>query len=159
MSKYYFEIGTIMTKVMKKIMSIDQKKIQMQSDKDGFGIRESFLIAELGEVDYMTFGEIEESLELDRKSIIGIIGKLQKRKIIKKVAATTDRRQQWIVLTDKGHRARIEILEQGKQLLAFTLKDLTVNEEKAVLKYFSKILQTTVTAPELENFEKIRTIE
>ena len=143
-----------MTKVVKKIMFIDQKKIQMQSDKDGFGIRESFLIAELGEVDYMTFGQIEESLELDRKSIVAIIGKLQKRKIIEKIPATVDKRQQWIVLTDKGHRARVEILEQGKRLLAFTLKDLTVNEEKAVLKYFSKMLQTTVTAPELESIEK-----
>lgn len=47
MSKYYFEIGTIMMKVMKKIMTIDADKLNVQGDKEGFTIRESFLSSNL----------------------------------------------------------------------------------------------------------------
>jgi len=153
MSKYYFEIGTIMMKVMKKLLSTDQKKLQLQADKEGFSIRESFFIVELGDHDYMTFGQIEKSLDIDRKTLIALLNRLQKKKVIEKVASEADRRQQWIILTDKGKRAREELMEQGQQLLAFGLKDLTINEEKAVLKFFSKLLQTTVSAPELDEFE------
>jgi len=153
MSRYYFEIGTIMMKVMRKILSTDHDKIQVQADKEGFTIRASFFIVELGRHTHMTFGEIEEGLEIDRKTLISLISKLQKRKVIDKHTSEDDKRQQWIVLTDKGHRIRLELIGQAEQLMGFALADLTINEEKAVLKFFSKLLQTTVTAPELESFK------
>lgn len=98
----------------------------------------------------MTFGQIEKSLEIDRKTLVALISRLQKRKMINKRVSEIDKRQFWIELTDKGQRIREELTEQGQQLMAFALKDLTINEEKAVLKFFSKLHQTTVSAPELE---------
>jgi DNA-binding MarR family transcriptional regulator len=155
MSKYYFEIGTIMMKVMKKIMTIDADKLHVHGDKEGFTIRESFFIVELGAHDYMTFNQIEQSLEIDRKTLVALISRLQKRKVINKRISETDKRQFWIELTDKGQRIREELTEQGQQLMAFALKDLTINEEKAVLKFFSKLHQTTVSAPELEELNML----
>lgn len=153
MSKYYFEIGTIMVKVIKKMLFTDQEKLKVQCDKEGFSIRESLFIAELGDHDYMTFNQLEKTLEIDRKALIALINRLLKKKVIEKVASKEDKRQQLIVLTEKGLRARKELIEQGQQLLQFAIKDLTVNEEKAVLKYFSKLLQTTVKAPDIHLFK------
>lgn len=155
MSKYYFEIGTIMMKVMKKIMTIDADKLNVQGDKEGFTIRESFFIVELGSHDYMTFSQIEQSLEIDRKTLVSLISRLQKRKVINKRVSERDKRQFWIELTDKGQKIKEELTEQGQQLMAFALKDLTINEEKAVLKFFSKLHQTTVSAPELEELNML----
>ncbi|MBN2898364.1 MAG: MarR family transcriptional regulator [Clostridia bacterium] len=154
MSKYYFEIGTIMMKVMKRLMTIDQKKIKVQADKEGFTLRESFFIVELGSHDFMTFGDIEKYLEIDRKTLTALIAKLNKKTVIEKRAAETDKRCTYIVLTEKGRRVREELLEQASALMNFAVNDLTINEEMAVLKFFSKLLQTTVRAPEIETFSK-----
>lgn len=150
MSKYYFEIGTIMMKIMKKILVTDQDKLHVLMDKEGFTIRESFFIVELGDHEYMTFAQIETSLEIERKTLIALISKLQKRKIIEKNVSEEDKRRFQIHLTDKGYKIREELMEQGKDLMASVLKDLTINEEKAVLKYCSKLLQTRVSSPEMD---------
>ena len=141
-----------MMKVMKKILATDQERIQVKGDKDGFSIRESFFIAELGGHDYMTFNEIEKTLEIDRKTLIGLISRLQKKNVLEKNVSEVDKRCFYITLTEKGRHVREDLLEQARQLMSFTVDDLTINEEKAVLKFFSKILQTTVTAPEIESF-------
>lgn len=154
MSKYYFEIGTIMMKVMRKILAIDTNKIQVTADKEGFSIRESFFIAELGEQGFMTFNELEKKLDVDRKTLIALIGRLHKKRIIEKTLSEEDKRRFHIRLTDKGERVREELLEHASHLMRFAVDDLTINEEKAVLKFFSKMLQTTVTAPEIESFNK-----
>ena len=143
-----------MMKVMKRMMTMDQKKIKVLADREGFSIRESFFVVELGAHEFMTFSDIEKYLEVDRKTLTAMIGKLSKKDIVEKRAAETDRRCAYIILTDKGKRVRAELIEQAQALMNFAVDDLTINEEKAVLKFFSKLLQTTVRAPEIESINK-----
>jgi DNA-binding MarR family transcriptional regulator len=154
MSKYYFEIGTYLLKVMRKVLTTDHDKIEVKADREGFSIRESFFIVELGGYDHLTFGQLEQQLEIDRKTTISLITRLQKRKVIDKNPSENDKRQQLISLTEKGERVRTELIEYAEQLVGFSLNGLTINEEKAVLKFLSKLLQTTVTAPTLESIHQ-----
>ncbi|HHT20719.1 MAG TPA: hypothetical protein GXZ74_04700 [Tissierellia bacterium] len=70
--------------------------------------------------------------------------------LIEKVADPIDARKRRLVLSDSGRslRERIEALVDDK--IEFLLRDMTVNEEVAVLKFISRINQLTVEKYEIK---------
>ncbi len=144
MSKYYFEIENKLCEVVKRVMLLDQKKIKVKSDVETFNIRESIFIVTLGKYESVTFSEIAQDLELDRKLLISITAKLQRKNIIDKKTSETDKRCQQLELTTKGRKIRDELMEQFNQAFDFIMLGLTINEEKAILKFLNKLMEIDV---------------
>ena len=70
--------------------------------------------------------------------------------LISKNTSQNDKRISNFFLTETGKRVSESALFFEKDLLSNILKDFTVNEEKAILKFLSKVNQVTVEKMELE---------
>lgn len=85
--------------------------------------------------------KLMDDMPLDRGIIHSALQKMLKLKWVVKHQMNEDKRMVFMRLTDKG----IQLMEHEREVfesgLAYLLKDLTVNEEKGVLKFLSKLHQ------------------
>lgn len=94
------------------------------------------------EHDLVTQNSLLEFIHMKRGKIIGLIKKMTDVGYLEKKLNETDKRSSFIILGKLG----IEFLESYHQhedrFLDFVLTDMTINEEKAIVKFLSKINQT-----------------
>lgn len=150
MSNYYYEIGTIMSKFFKKFFIMNNEGIKLANFSYKFTFQEIVLIMEIGKYEIIFLKDLINVFENDRKFVLPIINKLTQEGFLEKKKSEIDKRIVEIKLTKAGNTAYETSKERGGELLEFLLRDLSINEEKAVLKYFSKILQTTVVRPHID---------
>jgi MarR family transcriptional regulator, organic hydroperoxide resistance regulator len=92
--------------------------------------------------------KLMEDLNLDRGYFHSSLHKLLKGKWVEKHQHAEDRRLVLIRPTDRGKAVLEAEVAQFEEALAYFLKDLTVNEERAVLKFISKLHQWIRKDPE-----------
>jgi DNA-binding MarR family transcriptional regulator len=73
-----------------------------------------------------------------------VLRKLLKLDLVKKSTDSKDKRNTIICLTAKGEKELKELEKGEESLLGKLLDDFTVNEEKVILKFLSKVNQLTV---------------
>ncbi len=89
----------------------------------------------------MTLKDLARESEFSRVDLQKYVGSLLKSGYISKEVNTRDKRAIWLSVTASGVFQVESALEQLKGPLDFALSDLTLNEEKAVLKYLSRLHQ------------------
>ena len=159
MSNYYYEISTIMSKFLKKFFIMNNEGIKLANFSYKFTFQEIVFIMEIGKNRTVFLKELIRNFENDRKFVLPIVNKLVKAGFVEKRKSEVDGRIVVVKLTVTGDLAYEFAKEKGGNLLEFILRDLSINEEKAILKYFSKILQTTVERPSIDEIEKNLTIK
>jgi len=124
-----------------------------------FTFQEILFIMEIGNTGNILLKNLIKIFENDRKFVLPIVNKLSKEGFIEKKKSEVDGRIVIVKLTNSGTSVYESAKDKGGSILEFMLRDLSINEEKAILKYFSKILQTTVVRPSIEEIEKNPTIK
>ncbi len=85
--------------------------------------------------------ELIEDININRNIITSLIKKMIGRGYIERTQSTKDKRAYLLKLTKSG----VEVVEKSyilqKKNLDFVLEDITLNEEKAILKFLSKLNQ------------------
>lgn len=82
------------------------------------------------------------AIECKRKKALASLQKLLKADLVKKNKNPEDKRCNWLVLSPKGQAFLDSYKVEESRFTTQVLKDMTVNEEKAIVKFLSKINQT-----------------
>jgi len=142
MANYYREIYKMLDKVIYKACFLDRKGISFDRNGEKFSLLDIFIIKIVKKYSPTTMNEIIKGIDIDRGIVSPIINRLVQKKYLAKTKSDADKRVYKITLTEKGEELWEKINSREKGLLDFVLSDITLNEEKAVLKFLSKINQT-----------------
>lgn len=123
-------------------------KYETQITTQNFKKLDRFSIVELSILDHLRIhGKVTQSalleiLEIKRGKSLGMIKKLADANLLEKSVNEADRRSTFLLLTPYGESVMTIYDTHEAEFLDFVLKDMTINEEKAIVKFLSKINQT-----------------
>lgn len=109
---------------------------------DRFSIIEIMILEYLFENESMTSSELLNKMKLKRSKFLGITKKLVTAGYIEKKKSDIDKRSSILTLSKKGKSILKSYYEEENEFLDFVLADMTINEEKTIIKFLSKINQT-----------------
>lgn len=141
MANYTKEISHMLDRLNTKILSQDKEGYFKASLKTKLSLIDLMMIKQIGEHGEVRLNQLIKVLEVDRNLVTTTVKKLMSHKWIQKRVDATDGRGQILCLLPAGVELYDEILELQRRELEFILNDVTINEEKAILKFISKIVQ------------------
>lgn len=144
MANYTNEIRMMMEKVLIKLMEYDRKGFELESVSISITLNEWMLIKHVANCDDVSIAKLSETFVMDRGLISTYLNKFLKNNILIKERSKEDKRSSVLQLTETGKRLYSEMLIKEDEILDFLLEEVTINEEKGILKYLSKITQLTV---------------
>lgn len=109
---------------------------------------ERLSIIELSILEYVhdneevVLSDLINSIDMKRSKVIGIIKKLTETKHLDRRVNPDDKRSSYVVLGKVGKALLNSYLKHETEFLDFVLKDMSINEEKVIVKFLSKINQT-----------------
>jgi len=140
-ANYYNQINMMMEKIINKILIADKKGFKIGRKNEDLSLLDILVIKKIGSNSMKPIYSLVKETEIDRGVISSIINKLVANGYIKKEKAKEDKRVNMVILTDEGEEVYNKILDGQSEILDFILNDITLNEEKAILKFLSKINQ------------------
>lgn len=130
--------------ISKKFIENDKKGVQLEGLMYYNSFLELMLLSELGRTERMSTQDLLKVIELDRGVLDTLIKNLSMRKLVYKEKDEDDRRKAYIGLTNQG-KEQVQIFRKVEEdAMQFVMKDMSVNEQKAILKFLSRINQLTV---------------
>ncbi|GAU75624.1 MarR family winged helix-turn-helix transcriptional regulator [Fusibacter sp. 3D3] len=141
MANYTREISHMMDRMLIKIMSQDKNGFYPSELIHQMSLLDILLIKTVGEVSQIQLSVMIKTLELDRNLIDVSVKNLIRMKLVKKKKGEVDQREKWIELTESGENLFRTLLDAQLSEMEFILNDITINEEKTILKFLSKIVQ------------------
>jgi DNA-binding MarR family transcriptional regulator len=142
MSVYQDEI----TKIFKHLILKYETNVTQVKDKslklDRLSMIEISLLEYLQDHEKVTQHELIESLEFKRSKTTATVQKFLKAGFINKEINPEDKRSIWVTLSPLGLSLLETYQRHEHEFIDFILKDMTVNEEKAIVKFLSKINQS-----------------
>lgn len=141
MANYTREISHMMDRMLIKIMSQDKKGFYPNDLIHRMSLLDILVIKMIGESNNMQLNVLIRTLELDRNLIDVSVRNLIGLKLIMKKTGERDKREKWLVLTQSGEQIYQKLLGAQLSEMEFVLNDITINEEKTILKFLSKIVQ------------------
>lgn len=141
MANYYNEINQMIEKIAHKVLISDKKKFKIGRKNQEFSLLEMLIIKKIGNNEMKSIYELVKETEIDRGLMAPMIKNLVIGGYIEKEKAKEDKRISMVKLTKSGKEIYDEIIVSQKEFFEFVLNDVTLNEEKAILKFLSKINQ------------------
>lgn len=141
MANYTREIAHMLDRLNIKILSQDKSGYFKNQLKVKLNLAEILLLKQIGEQEAVKLNDLIKTLEVDRNFVTTTVNRLVGLKVLHKRADISDARSQVIMLTPFGKDLYEALKEQQSKELDFVLSDITINEEKTVLKFISKIVQ------------------
>ncbi len=141
MANYTKEIAHMLDRMLIKVLHQDKTGFYKDKLNYKLSLVELLLLRRLNEEETVKLQSVIDYLEIDRNHMTTALKKLMSYKFVQKVPDKYDGRNQLIVVTDEGRRFLDELSEVSQKELDFVLKDVSINEEKAILIFLSKIVQ------------------
>lgn len=88
--------------------------------------------------------ELMVQMNLSRKSVSAAVSRLQTKGYLERKVDETDKRKVNYGLTVEGERLGQTLKSKEMDYLQFILRETTTNEQKAILKFLSRVNQVTV---------------
>ncbi|WP_129600265.1 MarR family winged helix-turn-helix transcriptional regulator [Anaerophilus nitritogenes] len=151
MANYYPQINKMIDKLMHQVLIYDRKGFKIGSKLENLSLLDIHTLRKIEEKEDTKIYELVEELEIDRGIISSVIKKLIQNGYIVKEKSKEDKRVYILKLTTEGKEMCTKTMEIQKKLLGFVLEDMSLNEEKAILKFLSKINQTTLLKDKKNN--------
>jgi DNA-binding MarR family transcriptional regulator len=86
----------------------------------------------------LTMSQLSQNLMVSNGNVTGVVDRLERDGYVRRAASLTDRRVQFIKLTDKGVDAFRQIADVHEQWITDLFADLTSNEIKALITGLTK---------------------
>ncbi|WP_053955823.1 MarR family winged helix-turn-helix transcriptional regulator [Inediibacterium massiliense] len=151
MANYYPQINKMIDKLMHQVLIYDRKGFKIGNKLENLSLLDIHALRKIEERDDTKIYELVEELGVDRGVISSVIKKLMQNSYIIKEKSKEDKRVYILKLTTEGKEMCTKTMEIQKKLLNFVLEDMSFNEEKAILKFLSKINQTTLIKEQKNN--------
>ncbi len=153
MANLYDDIERILDKILMRMLSADRRGIKINKKNEKFGFIDVIILRVVGQLDGVSVFDLIYTLDMDRGIVSTAIGKLIKNNYLIKERSEQDGRVQNLKLTDDGKELYELIQKKETELINFVLHDLTSNEQKAILKFLSRIRQTMVSKYDIEKID------
>lgn len=141
MANYTREIAHMLDRLNTKILAQDKTGYFRKDLKVKLNLVEILLLKQLGEHGEVKLNQLINTLEVDRNLITTTVKRMGTLKLVQKRADEMDGRSQVIVLLPAGRELYNALINQQNKELDFILDDVTINEEKTILKFISKMVQ------------------
>lgn len=141
---YNQSILRMMEIISKKFIEIDKTGLSGISQIHSHGLSDLLVMLELKNNGKMTTQELHKSFSVDRGIINTIIARLMTQGFVKKERDASDKRKAYLSLTEMGELCYLSLKDAENTALEFVMKDFSINEQKAVLKFLSRVNQLTV---------------
>jgi DNA-binding MarR family transcriptional regulator len=140
-ANYYKEINKIMEKIIHKALILDKKGFKIGKKNQDLSLLDMLIIKKIGKESKKSIYNLVKETEVDRGVIATIINKLVATGYIIKEKAEEDKRVNMVSLTQEGEAVYNMLVDSQKEFFDVILNDITLNEEKTILKFLSKINQ------------------
>ncbi|SHI64243.1 DNA-binding transcriptional regulator, MarR family [Geosporobacter subterraneus DSM 17957] len=144
MGNYYNEINRMMEKLIHKVLVYDRKGFKAGVKGEALSLLDLDILRRIEEQGCKKLYELVEEMEIDRGLISSCIQKLVLNSYLEKEKSKKDKRAYIVRLTELGRKMTATHLEKQKELLHLILDDMSLNEEKAILKFLSRVNQTSL---------------
>ena len=141
MANYTREIAHMLDRLNTKILAQDKNGYYIKQLKVELNLAEVLILKQLGESGSIKLNALIKHLEVDRNFINTTLKRMVTAKWVQKNPDPEDGRSQILSLLQPGKDLYHELLKQQQSELDFVLNDITINEEKTILKFISKIVQ------------------
>jgi len=153
MANYTKEISHMLERYFIKILHQDKGGFYKDDLNVKLSLVELLLLRQLQANGERKLSDLLEYLEIDRNLLATTIKKLQSLNYIVKKPDHIDGSGQVVMLSNYGEQFIMTLEKSMKAEMDFVLRDITINEEKAILKFLSKMVQYHTTKFELEQLE------
>lgn len=143
MNSYRLSIERMIEKIMSKVLRYDRMSFPLDSQQRKVTLIELWLLKEL-QRQALSIQEISERFDLSRDLVSRSVERLDRLGLVDKAVSLDDRRIRRIGLSISGIEALENWQSHEKVYLDYVLGEMTVNEQKAVLKFLSRMNQLTV---------------
>ena len=140
-ANYYHEIDKMLRKIVTKALITDRQGLKLGTKGEVLSFLELYILREIGEKGNKKISELIDEMQLNRGMASLVFKKLVINGYVSKKQSEEDRRVYGLMLTDLGKQIVDKSMEDEKKLLEFILADISLNEERAVLKFLSKLNQ------------------
>lgn len=141
MANYSNEIGRLMDRFHTKLLMQDKSGFFKKELGFKLSLLEVLMLKRIGEVDEIRLNDLIDLLEVDRNLVTTTVKRMVLLKLLKKNQDSADGRGQVVSVTPAGRVLFEKILALQSKELGFALADVSINEEKAILKFISKMVQ------------------
>ncbi|MCA0384831.1 MAG: winged helix DNA-binding protein [Firmicutes bacterium] len=141
MANYTREISHMLDRLYTKVLSQDKNGYYRKTMKTKLNLAEMLLLRHVGIEGEVKLNHLIKVLEVDRNFVTTTVNRLVGMKVLTKRPDTSDGRSQMVSMTPSGRELYLALAEEQRKELAFILDDVTINEEKTILKFISKIVQ------------------
>ena len=141
MANYTREISHMLDRLYTKVLSQDKNGYYRKTMKTKLNLAEMLLLRHVGIEGEVKLNHLIKVLEVDRNFVTTTVNRLVGMKVLTKRPDTSDGRIQMVSMTPSGRELYLVLAEEQRKELAFILDDITINEEKTILKFISKIVQ------------------
>lgn len=142
MSVYQKDISKLLKVLLFKYETQIVRNNNLVKKLEHFGSVEVAILEIINTEECITINTILEMIPLKRSKLVGIIKKLTEASLLKKIINDSDKRSNYMKLDKKGVELLATFHNEEEDFLDFILDDMTVNEEKTIVKFLSKINQT-----------------
>jgi len=145
MSVYSNEINQMINKILEKaIYKKDDEKALLPKEVT---LLNFFILKRINAKEEVVLTDLRDEIGIDYNTIRKEICNLEKLNLIERNEDPEDRRRRFIQVTQRGRQQIKEVNYLIENKLQFVISNFSVNEEKAVLKFLSRINQLTLTPP------------
>jgi len=141
MANYTREIAHMLDRLNTKTLSQDKEGFYKNHLKANINLLEMLIIKQIGEHGDIRLNQLIKVMEVDRNLVTTTLKRLIGLKLLQKKPDGTDGRGQIVSMTLLGSELYQDLLKQQQLELDFILNDVTINEEKTILKFISKMVQ------------------
>ncbi len=144
MAHLYNEIEIMLERLFTKLLAVDRRGIKVNGKNEKFSFVDVMVLRMIGLKDDVSIYDLIYEIDVDRGIVSTSISKLTKGKYVEKKRSPHDGRVFLLNLTDDGKQLFGKLQEHEHALVGFIMENSTINEQKAVLKFLSRINQTMV---------------
>ena len=145
MAHLYNEIEVMLERVFTKLLAVDRRGLKVNNKNEKFSFVDVMILRMLGLKEDVSIFDLIHEMDVDRGIISTSISKLTKSRYVEKRRSPQDGRVFILNLTAEGKLLFKRLHEQENTLVSFIMESSTINEQKAVLKFLSRVNQTMVS--------------
>lgn len=145
MSVYSNEINQMINKILEKaVYKKDDEKALLPKN---ITLLNFFILKRVNSKNDIVLTDLRDEIGIDYNMLRKEICNLENLGLIKRNEDPKDKRRRFIQVTELGKKQIKEVNYLLENKLQFVIDNFSVNEEKAVLKFLSRINQLTLTPP------------
>jgi len=141
MSVYSNEINEMVNKLLEK--AICQKTEEKAFIPKDLTLLNFFLLKKIHTANQIVLTDLIDEIGIDYNKIRKEISTLEEKGYIIRKEDPKDKRRKFIQITQSGEKEIDKVTDSIEEKIQFVINNFSVNEEKAVLKFLSRINQLT----------------